>query len=85
MPNYNLSAPNVGFCPVCGQELEHSSDMHNDGKHEDTFACEFCSILVTYITPDDRREYHEYGDHEIIVEMEGMIPPPRARDGKVRP
>jgi hypothetical protein len=46
-------------------------DDHRDGEYEDTYKCENCSLVVTYVTKDDDvREYHEYRDGEIEVQLE---------------
>lgn len=59
-------------CPVCGhEELDASMDDHRDGEYEDTYKCENCGLAVTYITPSgDERQYHEYRNGEIRVELE---------------
>jgi len=59
-------------CPVCGQqELDASMDDHRDGEYQDTHQCKNCGLVVTYITKDnDVRQYHEYRDGEIEVELE---------------
>lgn len=59
-------------CPVCGQqELDASMDDHRDGNYEDTSKCENCGLVVTYITKSgDDRQYHEYRDGEIEVQLE---------------
>ena len=63
-------------CPVCGEQaLDAAFDERHDGKHWDTFACENCGLLVTYISPDDGRgSYHEFRDGEITIELEWSIP-----------
>ena len=59
-------------CPLCGEQaLDASFDHRHDGFYEDTYKCDNCGVLVTYITKDgDRREYHEYGNGEIEVQLE---------------
>jgi predicted RNA-binding Zn-ribbon protein involved in translation (DUF1610 family) len=63
-------------CPVCGEQaLDAAFDERDDGKHFDTFACDNCGVLVTYISPDDGRgEYHEFHNGEITIELEWSIP-----------
>lgn len=62
-------------CPICGEQaLDALMDEHEDGKHLDTFKCEHCGVMVTYISPDDGRgEYHQYYDGEIEIELEWPI------------
>ncbi len=69
----NLKLHDIGnTCPICGEQaLDSAFDEHRDGKHEDTFKCDNCGVLVTYISPDDGRgEYHQFHDGEITVEFE---------------
>ena len=62
-------------CPICGEQaLDASFDERRDGEYQDTFNCDNCGVMVTYITKDgDRRQYHEYLDGEIKVEFEWPI------------
>lgn len=63
-------------CPICGeQELDALCDEHEDGEHLDTWKCDNCGMMITYISPDDGRgEYHQFYDGEIRVEFEqGLI------------
>ena len=59
-------------CPLCNEQaLDASFDDHRDGYYEDTFKCENCGVMVTYITKSgDPRQYHEYRDGEIEVQFE---------------
>lgn len=59
-------------CPVCGEKaLDAAFDDTRDGYYEDTYKCEECGLLVTYVTKaGDRREYHEYRNGEIEVQLE---------------
>ncbi len=62
-------------CPICGEQaLDAAFDEHEDGEHLDTFKCDHCGVLVTYISTDDGRgEYHQYHDGEITVEFEWPV------------
>lgn len=51
-------------CPVCGDEMEHVGDDYEDEKHLDTYSCEYCRILITYVSPAKYHEYHEVPDSE---------------------
>lgn len=57
-------------CPICGEDLEHLCDERNEGKYEDSYTCDACGVIVTYISPDDGRQYHEYRNGEIEVSFE---------------
>lgn len=59
-------------CPVCGEQaLDASMDERRDGKYYDTHQCKNCGLVITYITPaDDGRQYHEYRNGEVEIELE---------------
>lgn len=59
-------------CPLCGEQaLDAAMDERHGGQYFDTHKCDNCGVLVTYVTKDgDRREYHEYGNGEIEVQLE---------------
>jgi len=58
-------------CPVCGEQaLDASMDDRDDGEYRDTYQCKNCGLVITYISKDDGREYHEYRNGEIEVELE---------------
>lgn len=63
-------------CPVCGEQaLDAAFDEREDGEHLDTFKCDHCGMLVTYISPDDGRgEYRLFHDGEITVEFDLPLP-----------
>lgn len=58
----------VGNCPVCKEGAEHLTDEVEDGKHMSTYVCNPCGLMVTFITPDDGKEYHEYSRIDIEIE-----------------
>lgn len=50
-------------CPVCGAEMrevcmEDGEDFENPVTL-DSYACDYCNIMVTYVSP---QKYHEYKD-----------------------
>ncbi len=59
-------------CPLCNEQaLDSNFDDRRDGYYEDTYKCDNCGVMVTYITKDgDPRQYHEYRDGEIEVQFE---------------
>lgn len=59
-------------CPICGeQNMDALHDEYADGKHLDTWKCDDCGVMTTYISPDDGRgEYYLFHDGEITVEFE---------------
>lgn len=62
---------NIGDCPICGEDLEHSYDEFDDGKHIDAYFCSECELGVTYISPNDGRgEYHQFNDGEIEMVLD---------------
>lgn len=70
-------------CPICGCELESVGDeIEEDDQeplHLDTFACEYCSLLVTYVSPAKYEEYHLVPDHEkrYLIERQFPARPPK--------
>lgn len=64
---------NVGTCPVCGEDLTHNFDERDGGRYYDIYTCYECEIGVTYISPDDGREYHDYNNGEIEIQFEAGI------------
>lgn len=62
-------------CPICGEQaLDAAFDERDGDDYEDTYKCQQCGALVTYISRDDGRAYHEYHDGEIEIELEWSIP-----------
>lgn len=59
---------NVTDCPICGDSMEHSDTEVDGNEYEDTYICRACEVFVTYITPNDGREYHEYSSIKIRLE-----------------
>lgn len=65
-------------CPVCGDEMRASSDdTETDDVHGelylDTYACDHCEILVTYISPKKYGEYHDTPDSKKWYQIEDML------------
>ncbi len=64
----------VGLCPVCQQEMKFlDAKSRASDIYEDSYTCDNCCLIVTYLTPDDNRGYHEYEGHEIEVELERQV------------
>lgn len=64
-------------CPICGEDMRSSSyDYEVDDEHgklfTDTYACDYCEILLTYISPADM-EYHDVLDSQKWYLVERMI------------
>lgn len=56
-------------CPVCGDEMSEVGDDHefDDNEREwfvDTYACAYCDLMVTYVSPHEYGEYHDVPDSE---------------------
>lgn len=67
-------------CPLCFGDLDAVQDERTDGMYEDCYACVGdCNILITHITPDDGREYHEIDNSEWTILAEyglgGIVAP----------
>jgi len=64
-------------CPVCGDEMEHVGDEYDDdddGKIMlDTYGCDYCHLLVTYVSPADDHAYHEVADKDRRYIIERML------------
>lgn len=51
-------------CPVCDADMEHVTDEYEGKLHLDTYACDYCHLLVTYVSPRKYHEYHQVPDNE---------------------
>lgn len=55
-------------CPVCDDEMRQVGDEYEDSEEGklmlDTYACDHCRILVTYVSPADDLEYHQVAAHD---------------------
>ncbi len=49
----------AGTCFICGTDLEPVGDEIEGDEHHDTWSCERCEILITFITPAKVHAYHE--------------------------
>lgn len=61
----------AGTCFICGSDLEAVGDEIEDGEHHDTYACERCEILITFITSAKVQAYHEID--RCWIEVERMV------------
>jgi len=69
-----VSNAHVGNCPICGDDMQDLCYEVNDtNQSEDSYTCDTCAVIVTYITPHDRREYHEYNNGEIRMTLEPRV------------
>lgn len=55
-------------CPVCDGEMREIGDEYEDDEEGklmlDTYACNHCRILVTYISPADVHEYRQVANRD---------------------
>lgn len=58
----------AGTCFICGTDLEPVGDEVEGGEHHDTWACERCEILITFVTSSKVHAYHEIDTCWIEVE-----------------
>lgn len=56
----------IGTCPVCGESSNHLCDEKNGREVQETYICEDCNIMVTYVwqQPEPTRQdlYEKYPD-----------------------
>lgn len=57
-----------GTCPVCKEDASHLCDEYANGEHMDSYTCRACGLIVTFITPDTKRPYHEYNSARLEIE-----------------
>lgn len=65
-------------CPICGAEMESlDDDYETDDElghlHLDTYICDYCNILLTYVSPAKYHQYHEVPDNEKRYFIERMM------------
>lgn len=60
-------------CPLCGDDLSHVGDDIDEGDFHDTYACNYCRILVTYVSPCKYTEYHTVPDDQKRYIMEHQL------------
>lgn len=58
----------AGTCFICDSDLEPVGDEIDGDEHRDTWACENCEILITFITSAKVHTYHEISSCRIEVE-----------------
>lgn len=69
-------------CPICGGEMTDSSSDYEDDDNGrlflDTYACNYCSLLVTYVSPAEYGQYHLVPDKDrrYFVERQLVTPAP---------
>ena len=56
-------------CPICDDDMEHLTDEYEEdedhGKlHLDTYTCDHCHIMVTYVSPAGVGEYHNVANRD---------------------
>lgn len=66
-------------CPICSTEMEHSSDDYDADDerqelHLDTYACNHCNLLITYVSPAQYGAYHEVPESDRRYFIERQIP-----------
>ncbi len=55
-------------CPVCGAEMRdvcmEDSEDYGEAITIDTYACDYCNIMISYVSPAKYHEYHDVpGNH----------------------
>ena len=68
----------TGECPICGDDMGHVDDdiLLDDNEQPvlvDTYGCDYCHLLVMYVSPADGTDYHETADSDKRYCIERMI------------
>lgn len=70
-----IEVSGIGFCPVCATLMEFVTSSAV-GEHDEYWqtgcSCEQCELNVTYVAPNDKRQWHEYADCEIEIFIESF-------------
>lgn len=49
----------AGTCFICGANLDHVTADDDGDEYHDTWTCDECDILITFITPSKAATYGE--------------------------